>query len=95
MPLYAFTCDACGTFEAWRPVGEAAAAPACPTCRGPARRRFTPPGVARMPAALRAARDREERSAHEPEVVGAPSGRPLPWAHRHTHAPAVEPHSRR
>ena len=85
MPVYAYTCEGCGSFELQRPVQDAAAAGACPTCGGPARRRFTPPGVARMPAPLRSARDREERSGHEPAVVSAPSGRPLPFHHGHRH----------
>ena len=87
MPVYAFTCDACGPFEAWRPVADASAALACPTCRTLARRHFTPPGVTRTPAPLRVARDREDRSAHEPEVVRGPSGRSPPWQHRHAHGP--------
>jgi hypothetical protein len=33
---------------------------------------------------LRTALDREEKSAHEPEVVSVKAGRPLP----HAHAPA-------
>jgi hypothetical protein len=64
---------------------DASAPRTCPTCNAPARRRFTPPGVARTPAPMRAARDREERSAHEPEVVAAPCGRPLPGHHGHRH----------
>jgi putative FmdB family regulatory protein len=87
VPVYAFTCEACGPFELWRSVLDAAAALACPTCGAPARRRFTPPGVARTAPPLRAARDREDRSVHEPEVVREPYGRSLPWGHRHAHGP--------
>jgi putative FmdB family regulatory protein len=87
MPLYAFTCDRCGTFEDWRPVQRASEALACPACGRRARRLFTAPGVARLPSALHAARDREERSAHAPEVVTRPTGAPLPWAGRHSHGP--------
>ena len=85
MPVYEYTCEACGPFELWLSVLDAASPRTCPACDAPARRHFTPPGVARTPAPMRAARDREERSAHEPAVVGAPSGRPLPGhlAHRH------------
>jgi hypothetical protein len=36
-----------------------------------------------MSAPLRSAREREERSADAPDVVGAPTGRPLPWGHHH------------
>jgi putative FmdB family regulatory protein len=89
VPLYAFACGRCGPFEAFRPVQEAAAAAVCPGCGAPARRRYTPPGIALMARPLRHARDREERSAHEPEVVGRKAGRPLP--HRHGHGGAAQP----
>jgi putative FmdB family regulatory protein len=86
VPIYAFSCERCGGFDAWRPVAEASASLECPDCGTTARRCFTPPGVARTPAPLRAARDRDARSAHEPEVVGAPgAGRPLPVASGHRH----------
>ena len=47
--------------------------------------------VARMAAPMRAARDREDRSAHSPDVVGAPAGRPLPGhlGHRHYRGSSV------
>ena len=83
MPVYEYTCETCGPFELWLSTVEVSSPRTCPTCDAPARRHFTPPGVARMPAPMRAARDREERSAHAPDVVGAPSGRPLPWRHSH------------
>jgi putative FmdB family regulatory protein len=83
MPVYEYACETCGPFERRGPALEASAARPCPSCDAPARRRFTPPGLARTPAPLRAARDREERSAHVPDVVGAPAGRPVPWGHRH------------
>ena len=84
MPRYAFSCTACGPFDVWRPVTEAGNALRCPTCDAPAERLFTAPGVARMPAAIRGAREREERSAHAPEVVSAKTGRPMP-GHGHSH----------
>jgi putative FmdB family regulatory protein len=85
VPVYEYTCEACGPFELWRPVLDASAARLCPTCDAPARRRFTPPAVARTSVPLRAARDREDRSAHAPDVVRAPSGRALPWQPGHAH----------
>ena len=85
MPVYEYTCEACGPLELRLSMVDASAPRTCPTCNAPARRRFTPPGVARTPAPMRAARDREERSAHEPEVVAAPCGRPLPGHHGHRH----------
>jgi putative FmdB family regulatory protein len=92
MPLYGFHCDRCGPFEEWRPLSEASSPSRCPTCGGPGRRLYSAPGLVRTPAAVRQARNLEERSAHEPEVVqGSRSslpGRPLrrgpsttpPWA---------------
>ena len=76
----------CGPFERLAARRRGGGAFACPSCGGSARRRFTPPGVARMPAPLRGAREREEKSAHEPEVVSAKAGRPMPWAGHHGHA---------
>jgi putative FmdB family regulatory protein len=80
MPLYEYTCEGCGPFEARRPAGEPAAA--CPSCSVPARRVFTAPGVRRMGAPLRRALEREERSAGAPEVVS----RPGPGRRLHTHS---------
>jgi putative FmdB family regulatory protein len=85
MPIYAFTCARCGSFELMRPVEEAAAPVACATCGEDARRVFTPPGLARVARPMRRALDLEERSAHEPGVVTEKQGRPLP--HRHPATP--------
>jgi putative FmdB family regulatory protein len=82
MPAYGFSCDQCGPFDVWRPLSEASEPARCPTCEEPGRRIYTPPGVVRTAAPARHARDLEEKSAHEPEVVGRPHGRPLP-----THLP--------
>ena len=90
MPEYAFSCEVCGPFDVWRPVAEAGDPLACPTCDAPAARRFTAPGLARMAAPIRGAREREEKSAHAPEVTRTKAGRPMPghahgvpWAHSH------------
>ncbi len=86
MPLYAFECRECGPFDAVRPAASAGAVFACPACGGAARRVFTPPGLALLPAGLRRARDREEKSAFQPDVVSTKEGRPMPWAGHHGHA---------
>ncbi len=87
MPAYAYSCPACGPFDVWRPVAEAGDPLACPACDAPAARLFTAPRLARMAAPMRAARDREERSAHAPDVVTTKTGRAMPGhghgAHRH------------
>jgi putative FmdB family regulatory protein len=81
VPVYAFTCEACGSFDVTRSSGEAAAPAACPRCGADARRIFTPPGLALLAKPVRGLLDREEKSAHEPDVVARKTGRPLP--HRH------------
>jgi putative FmdB family regulatory protein len=92
MRLYGFECEMCGPFEEWRPHTESSSPSRCPVCQGSGRRLYTPPGLVRTPAHVRQARNLEEKSAHDPEVVqGLPSGlpgRPLrrsayptqPWA---------------
>jgi putative FmdB family regulatory protein len=82
MPVYLFSCERCGPFDVWRSASEASHGSQCPICRRPGRRIFTPPGIARTPAPVRKAREREEKSAHEPDVLSQPRGRPLPW-HEH------------
>ena len=85
MPVYAFTCEGCGPFDLTRPMAESGAAARCPRCGTGARRIFTPPGLALLEEPIRRALDVEYRSAHEPDVVAARRGRPLP--HRHEPAP--------
>ncbi|MEA2289860.1 MAG: hypothetical protein QOD55_1857 [Solirubrobacteraceae bacterium] len=85
MPIYAFTCRACGSFDMTRPVADAGAPAACPRCGDDARRVFTAPGLALLATPVRGLLDREEKSAHVPEVVGEKAGRALP--HRHEPTP--------
>ncbi len=85
MPVYAFTCESCGLFDLVRPMAEAGAAAACPTCGVEARRVFTPPGLALLARPVRRAFDAEEKSAHEPDVVSDKRGRPMP--HHHAQSP--------
>ena len=85
MPVYEFTCESCGSFDLVRPMDEAGAAAACPTCGVAARRVFTPPGLALFAGPVRRALDAEEKSAHEPDVVSDRRGRPMP--HRHEPSP--------
>jgi putative FmdB family regulatory protein len=85
VPTYAFTCAGCGPFELLRRMSEASAPASCPQCGGDARRRFTPPGVARLSTPVRSALDRELKSGHEPDVVARKEGRPMPHLHDHGH----------
>jgi putative FmdB family regulatory protein len=84
MPVYAFTCAACGGFELMRPMAQAAEPAPCPTCGTEARRVFTPPGLALLAQRVRGVLDMEEKSAHEPAVVTEKRGRPRAHAHGST-----------
>ena len=84
MPVYAFTCESCGSFDLVRPMAEAGAMAACPSCGVEARRVFTSPGLVRLARPVRRALDADEKSAHEPDLVSEKGGRPLP----HYHAPS-------
>jgi hypothetical protein len=66
-------------------MAEAGAPARCPACGSGARRVFTPPGLALLARPMRRALDREEKSAHEPDVVARKEGRHMP--HRHEPAP--------
>jgi putative FmdB family regulatory protein len=85
MPVYAFTCAACGGFEVARPMAESDEPARCPQCGSHARRVFSPPGLALLARPVRLGLDMQEKSAHEPEVVTQKRGRPMP--HRHGPSP--------
>jgi putative FmdB family regulatory protein len=86
MPVYAFTCEACGPFDLARPMAESGAPARCPSCGADAGRVYTPPGIALLDRPVRRALDVEEKSAHEPDVLAEKRpGRPLP--HRHEPSP--------
>jgi putative FmdB family regulatory protein len=85
MPVYAFTCAACGGFDVVRPMAASDEPARCPECGSHARRVFSPPGLALLARPVRLGLDLEEKSAHEPEVVTQKRGRPMP--HRHAPSP--------
>ena len=68
MPLYEFECDACGSFDVFRPLSRASEPAACPTCAGEAARVWSAPAVAAMSPLQRNAAERNEKSRHEPHV---------------------------
>jgi len=87
MPLYDYCCPECGGFRTWRRMSEAGDPSACPTCNTPARRTVVAPNLALMPASNRTAHQRNEKSAHEPEVVSKSrmGGGEHPHRHHHGH----------
>ncbi|MEU6268486.1 FmdB family zinc ribbon protein [Saccharopolyspora shandongensis] len=77
MATYEYDCPRCGRFETHQPMGTAPASHECRHCGRPARRIFSAPHLAAVPARLAAALDRAERSGAEPEVVTeVPRGKP-------------------
>jgi putative FmdB family regulatory protein len=96
MPLYEYACGEHGVFETHRPVAEFDESSACPTCERSCSRVLSATCVRFVGAFERVARDRNERSQHEPKLVtrqaggasreGPPtyhSSGSLPWAVSH------------
>lgn len=69
MPLYNYTCDHCGPFDAWAPMAIADMPASCPSCRTLAQREVASPHLALMNGTLRKALSRSERSTSEPRQV--------------------------
>jgi putative FmdB family regulatory protein len=77
MPVYEYRCDACGVFNATRPMAEYLEPYGCPGCGTSAPRvLLTAPGLAAMDGGRRAALGVNERSAHAPQQAAV-----------HTHGP--------
>jgi len=70
VPAYDYECPSCGRFEVVRPISEVADRACCPQCGATSRRLYTAPNVSRTPRNIAAARERSERSAESPQVVG-------------------------
>lgn len=69
MPVYEFLCDHCGPFEQHRDFSQAGVPLDCPTCRVPARRLFSAPGLFRLPTALRQRIDQSAQPRVEQRLV--------------------------
>ena len=55
MPTYGFQCPACGRFDVIRPMADASAPAACPTCGQDGRRTFGTPTLRALDPDLRCA----------------------------------------
>ncbi|HEY2733790.1 MAG TPA: zinc ribbon domain-containing protein [Polyangiales bacterium] len=78
MPMYEYQCGAHGVFEAMRSLKDSASATPCPACGDGAKRILSAPRLAQMEASQVKARDRNERSRHEPRVSNQkPHGQPM------------------
>ena len=69
MILYNYECHQCGRFSAWNSIKNSAKSIACLSCNSPAKRIIAAPYLADMDDNNRIAHFRNEKSAHEPEVV--------------------------
>lgn len=81
MPIYEYECTDHGLFEAERSMLRSAEPSPCPHCQGSARRVLSATRTALVPRASARARDRNERSQHEPALrraEGAPQRAPGP-----------------
>ena len=89
MPIYDYLCAACGPFEARRAMCESNEDTPCASCSMPAPRVPSAPRLNLMSSANRYAETRNEKSAHEPDVVHrlAPQGH----SHQHSHSHSM-PH---
>ena len=98
MPMYEFECETCGPFQTWRPMDEARLPAPCPHCHADGVRVYSPPLLYKSSPVVRKARQLEEVSTHEPQVVhreapkeegSAPRRKavrsPHPWAVGHGH----------
>ena len=95
MPLYDYRCSDCGEFRAWRSMREAALPAACPACQQAARRAVAAPSLALMNPHNRIAHQRNEKSAHEPQVVSRRDHGPQDGqghGHGHGHGPGHRHH---
>ncbi len=69
MPLYDYHCESCGPFRQFRAIRDRAAPVDCEHCGAPAVRLLTAPQLNLMSHNNRIAETRNEKSAHEPDVV--------------------------
>jgi putative FmdB family regulatory protein len=71
VPTYAYRCPQCGPFELVRPMAASDAAADCPRCSATSTRVFAAPALRALHPGVRAALERDERSADGPDVVSA------------------------
>ncbi|AFJ03027.1 Putative regulatory protein fmdB [Methylophaga frappieri] len=69
MPIYDYRCATCGEFSALRKLAQANEDMICPECHGKASRIITAPYLALMDRPTRVAKERNEKSAHEPKTL--------------------------
>ncbi len=68
MPVYEYECNSHGLFEAMHPMARSSEPSPCPTCEVQSMRVLSTPHLASGSTNFKA-RDRNERSQHEPRMV--------------------------
>jgi putative FmdB family regulatory protein len=68
MPVYEYECNTCGVFTALRKMSESSEPAYCQECGAESARIMSAPRLAVLGKALRSAHERNEKSAHEPNV---------------------------
>ncbi len=68
MPVYEYECRSCGVFTAIRKMSESSDAAFCQECGSESERILSAPKLAVMAKTQRLAHERNEKSAHEPNV---------------------------
>jgi len=76
MPLYEYDCQTHGLFETMHSMHEASAPERCPSCGEQSPRVLSAPRLACVTPGERKARDRNEKSRHEPRVTRKPKNQP-------------------
>ncbi|MDX1423939.1 MAG: FmdB family zinc ribbon protein [Kiloniellales bacterium] len=85
MPLYSYICETCGEFEGWQSMSQSLEPVGCDRCGNLAPRALSAPYLAAMPGNARIAHARNEKAAHEPQVVKKKSHSHDGHAHPHRH----------
>ncbi len=68
MPVYEYECKSCGVFTALRKMSESSDAAFCQECGSESERILSAPKLAVLAKTQREAHERNEKSAHEPNV---------------------------
>jgi putative FmdB family regulatory protein len=68
MPVYEYECKSCGVFTALRKMSESSEAAFCQACGTESERILSAPKLAVLAKTQRMAHERNEKSAHEPNV---------------------------
>lgn len=68
MPVYEYECKSCGVFTALRKMSESSDAAFCQECGSESERILSAPKLAVLAKSQRSAHERNEKSAHEPNI---------------------------